>query len=329
MSLALPWLAPLTERLQAARRLGRFPPALLIQDQPGAGGNWLADFAARTALCESEQAPCGECRSCQRFASNQHPDLLRVGLEEDSRQIRIEQIRELTAGLVLTSHGHGVTVAILTPADAMNTHAANALLKTLEEPRAGVSLILVTQVPSRLPATIRSRCQKLVVRRPTLTEALAWLRQERGAGDWEAILEVLGPAPLAAAEQDPAAFTRLRRESWEALRDLRGPQPPAIPPLAERWAKAPDLPLRLLCLENWLTLLLDAHCGSRAAAAKLPTGAHLQGGASVINMASLFQHLERLHDIRRLQGTPVNMALALEQLLWQWRRGPDQPRGLG
>ncbi len=84
-----------------------------------------------------------------------------MGPLEDSRQIRVEQIRELSEQLALTAHGGGATVALIAPADAMNANAANALLKTLEEPRAGVTLLLVASVPSRLPATILSRCQSL------------------------------------------------------------------------------------------------------------------------------------------------------------------------
>ncbi len=91
---------------------------------------------------------------------------MRVSLVEESRQIRIEQVRELADELALTSHQGGYKVGILTPADALNRFAANALLKTLEEPPARTLLILVATQPSRLPATILSRCQRLRVRAP-------------------------------------------------------------------------------------------------------------------------------------------------------------------
>src|SRR6185437_5929052 len=163
-----PWLAGPLAHLRRARSAGRFPAALLIQDQPGAGGAALARFAVRLALCRSAQPPCGQCRDCRQLAAAQHPDYLHVAPMEESRQIRVEQIRELAELLALSAHAGAATVALSEPADAMNANAANALLKTLEEPRAGVSLLLVTAVPSRLAATILSRCQRLRVPRPSM-----------------------------------------------------------------------------------------------------------------------------------------------------------------
>ncbi len=155
----------------------------LIHEAPGAGGEWLALWAARLVLCEHpERAPCGQCRACRRVLARAHPDLSFLGLEEDSKQIRIEQVRELSAELALTSHGGGYKVAIVTPADALNRFAANALLKTLEEPPARTLLILVVTQPSRLPATVLSRCQRLRVRAPQRAQSLAWLEAARGPG---------------------------------------------------------------------------------------------------------------------------------------------------
>src|SRR5450631_1062843 len=96
--------------------------------------------------------PCGHCRDCRLFLASQHPDFITVAPIEDSKLIRIEQIRELTEQLTLTAHGGGATAVLIAPADTLNANAANALLKTLEEPRPGVTLLLVASVPSRLPA---------------------------------------------------------------------------------------------------------------------------------------------------------------------------------
>ena len=118
------------------------PHALLIHEAPGTGGDWLAAWGAALVLCErGNSAPCGECSGCRRVASLHHPDVSWVRPLEESRQIRIEQVRELSAELALTSHGGGYKVAILTPADALNRFAANALLKTLEEPPARTLLL--------------------------------------------------------------------------------------------------------------------------------------------------------------------------------------------
>ena len=155
----VPWLSSQMEQLRRARLAGRFPTGLLIADRRGAGGLWLAHYAAQVALCRGESPPCGQCRECRQFLSSQQPDFTIVGPIEDSKYIRVEQIRELTSELSLTAHGGQAPAGgAVHPADAMNANAANALLKTLEEPRAGLTLILVTESPARLPATVLSRC---------------------------------------------------------------------------------------------------------------------------------------------------------------------------
>ncbi|MGB6605065.1 MAG: hypothetical protein WBE65_12310, partial [Steroidobacteraceae bacterium] len=198
-----PWIAPAAAALTRAQRAGRLPHALLIHEAPGAGGDWLALWAARLALCERPgEAPCGICTGCRRAAALLHPDLMRITPLEESRQIRIEQVRDLAAELALTSHAGGYKVGILTPADALNRFGANALLKTLEEPPPRTFLVLVATQPSRLPATVLSRCQRLPVRAPSRAEAVAWLVDTRGPGDWAAALAVVGEAPFLLASAD-------------------------------------------------------------------------------------------------------------------------------
>lgn len=207
------WLVPELKRLQGAFTAGRLPHALLIHEAPGAGGEWLAGWLARMVLCASPaQAPCERCGACQRAAQGQHPDLTFIRPLEDSVQIRIEQVRELGRELALTAHQGGYKVGILSPADSMNRFAANALLKTLEEPPQGTLLILVASQPSRLPATILSRCQRVRVRAPQRAQAIAWLEAARGPGDWDNVLAVLGAGPMAAAGADPAAVAEISAE---------------------------------------------------------------------------------------------------------------------
>lgn len=311
-----PWLAPALERLRRARSLGRFPAALLIQEQRGAGGAALAEFAVRLALCRAPEPPCGQCRDCRQLAVAQHPDFLRVAPLEDSRQIRVEQIRELSEQLALSAHGAGATVALIAPADAMNANAANALLKTLEEPRAGVSLLLLTDSPSRLPPTILSRCQRLVVPPPSRAASLAWLARQAGGAPWEAVLEVIGNAPFEALSLDARAVARLGSETQAALAQLASGQLD-VARTAEAWGRAQSLELRLTCLENWLTSRIDRAARGTAHARELRIGAHLSEAGSDLNMARLLRVLDALHELRRLRLTAINRPLALELLLRQ------------
>ena len=308
------WLEAPMASLQKAHAAQRMPHALLIHDAPGAGGAWLAGWVAQMMLCTgSPPRPCGLCPACVQVQQSRHPDLAAVGLIDESLQIRIDQIRELGRELALTSHQGGYKLAILDPADALNPFAANALLKTLEEPTADTILILVAVQPSRLPATIVSRCQRSRVSRPTREQSLNWLEANRGAADWGAVLDVIGEAPFAAARLDPGRVAELRTETLRALEEARSGagDPMAI---AERWSRS-ELPLRLACVENWLTQCIERGLAPHPHSTELRSGAHTRAADSVINSRDLFHVLDRVHELKAALNTPMNRSLALESLL--------------
>jgi DNA polymerase III subunit delta' len=314
------WLAPQIEQLQRARSANRFPTGLLIHDERGAGGEALARFAAQLALCREVNAPCGHCRDCRQWLAGQHPDYIEVRPIEESKYIRVEQVRELAQDLSLTSHGGGATVALLIPADSMNANAANALLKTLEEPRSGVTLVLVCSVPSRLPATIVSRCQRLRVSAPTRAASLAWLEQQRGPGPWTAVLDVFGNAPFEALGVNPQELARLKSETDRALNEAALGRM-EVSATADRWgAKGAPFELRLACIETWITARIDEAAAGTRQSSEVRNGAHLSESSSDMNIALLLRVLEGSYELRRLRLTSINRALALEQLLWQLPR---------
>jgi DNA polymerase-3 subunit delta' len=318
-ALNVPWLAPQIEQLRRARAAHRYPSGLLIHDERGAGGDALGRFAAQLALCREPDAPCGRCRDCRMFDVSQHPDFIEVRPIEDSKLIRVEQIRELSEQLVLTAHAGGATVALISPADSMNPNAANALLKSLEEPRAAVTLILVTVTPSRLPATILSRCLRLRIATPARAASVAWLERQRGAGPWATVLEVLGDAPFEALQADPAELARLKAETDRSLSDaLAGRMD--IPGTAERWGRGESLAIRLACLETWITARIDEAVGAARQSSELRSSAHLPESGSDMNIAGLLRLLDGVYELRRLRLTSINRSLALEQLLWQLPR---------
>jgi DNA polymerase-3 subunit delta' len=309
------WLAPQRESLRQARAQGRLPAALLIRDVQGGGGEPLALIAAQTALCREPGAPCGRCAQCQQVLDGRHPDLWQVGPDGDSKQIKVDQVRELGDTLALTGYNSGTSVAILNPAEALNANAANALLKTLEEPRAGVLIVLVASPVSRLPATIVSRCVRMSVRQPARPEALAWLRQQGGEGDWEAVLDVLGAAPLRALSVVPSELLRLRRETRSVLEQALAGRL-EIPAAADRWVKD-AFELRMACAENWVTERLLQQVG---AVPELHTAAHRPMVDSVKNAVGLVRLADALRELANLATTGLNRALAIEQLLWQLAR---------
>jgi len=312
------WLAPQLDSLRRARAAGRLPHALLIQDSPGAGGAQLALWAAQAALCREPGAPCGRCRECERVAARAHPDLWFLEPEEEGKALGVDAVRALSESLALTGHDAEGTAAIIHPADLLTPSAANALLKTLEEPRPGVLIVLVTAISARLPATVLSRCQRMRVQPPTRAACLAWLRERRGEGDWEAALDVLGNAPLWALESDPAQLRALRDETESQLEGaLAGALD--IPPAAERWAQRGGFELRLLCAENWVTRRMAAWTADGRALTEVHTGAHLPAANYSMNIRGLIRLMDALYELRRLATTTINKSLAVEQLLWQLR----------
>lgn len=194
----LPWHADTWRRLMKAR--ARLPHALLLHGQEGLGKGMFALRLARALLCErpTDQGACGGCHGCHLVDAGNHPDLLRVTLEEERTAITVEQIRALTDFLGLKPHSASHKVVLVMPAELMNLNAANALLKLLEEPPLGSVFVLVSSRPGRLPATIRSRCAKVVFRAPAVSMAGPWLAARIGRVDNEALVAA-GGAPLLAA----------------------------------------------------------------------------------------------------------------------------------
>ena len=307
-----PWLEPQLQQLRAAFTAGRMPHALLVHESPGAGGELLAYWAAQLVLCTQPQnAPCGQCAGCRHARERHHPDLLTVAPLGDSAQIRIEQVRELTADLALTAHQGGYKVGVISPADGMNRFAANALLKTLEEPSSATLLVLVASVPSRLPVTIASRCQRLRVPTPQRSAAVAWLAAERGPADWAAVLEVLGDAPLIAATVEPAAVIATAAETRRELDELalgRGDAGSS----AEQWTRS-ELPLRLGCFEKWLTDRIRAELTGTAALPEVRASTH--PGAVALTIKGAFELLDAVRELRSSFDVPINRGVALEALL--------------
>lgn len=308
------WLGTEITKLRGAFAARRLPHALLIHEAPGAGGEWLAGWVARMVLCSNPmEAPCERCASCQRTAHGQHPDLAVVRPLEASTQIRIEQVRELAAELALTAHQGGYKVGILSPADSMNRFSANALLKTLEEPSQGTLLMLVASQPSRLPATILSRCQRVRIRVPERSEAVAWLEATRGPGDWAQVLAVLGAAPMAAAAADPAAVAEIATDVRRALEEAAGGGGDPVA-TAERWARS-ELPLRLVCVENWLTERIRGHVRAGPHFTEVRPGTHSRGQGESLDLRQLFGLLDALRELKSSFDAPINRGLALESLL--------------
>lgn len=203
--------------------LARLPHALLIHGPAGVGKLAMAQELVQLLLCEApgtKTTACGRCEGCHWFTAGTHPDLRWVqpesyrnedGTGEDdgprdrakaakpSAEIKVDDVRELGAFLNIGSHRAKRRIALIHPAESMNLHAANSLLKGLEEPPSGAMFILVSHRPARLLPTIRSRCVPIPVSLPDRKAAQSWLKAE-GVNEAPRWLAFSGGAPLRALE---------------------------------------------------------------------------------------------------------------------------------
>lgn len=236
----LPWHSELWLDLSSLLLQKRLPHALLLAGGAGIGKRWFARALIAYGLCEKPSGyACGQCRSCVQLAAGSHPDAALLspdghrglaiseqswneqGLaywqpEEDRkrRDIAIDAARSLMSKLDLGSHYGRGRYTLIEPADSLNTSSVNALLKTIEEPPAGMQLLLVTERAQALPATLRSRCQRIRFATPDAEAAQAWMAAE-GVRDAEALAYAHG-APLRALALQADEGVVLRRE-WEGL----------------------------------------------------------------------------------------------------------------
>ena len=213
----LPWQEGTWSRIEAMLEAGRPPHGLLLHGPGGIGKRRLAARIAAAILCGGPgsgpgSGPCGACRSCHLLGAGSHPDFLRIEPGEGEAVIPIGSVRDLIDRFTLTAER--ARVAVIAPAEAMNQAAANAFLKTLEEPAGNATFILASDAPGRLPATVRSRCRKMAVPAPARGEALAWLETKANPALARHLLDLSGGAPLAALELG-------ERHGEEALAALR------------------------------------------------------------------------------------------------------------
>lgn len=302
-----PWLEAPTQRFEARLARGQIPQAILIHGPEGVGRRKIGlQVAARLLDLHSPDA------------LPTHPDYWVVELEEDARVIKVEQLRKLMQNLGLTSHRSGRKVGLIWPADAMNNHAANSLLKTLEEPAPDTTLVLIAASPSLLPATVVSRCERLRLSTPSLPVALAWLMDQHP--DQAACARALAfsaGAPLTALallEEEGGGRSKLLQQFSDELQQIKD-RSLAPTTLARTWAKRDaGLCLRWLYLHTAELLRRELgwieSSGSGPMPLKMPT--------SPLNMQEYSGHLEKIMDAQRLKDRSLNQELVFADLLMWW-----------
>jgi DNA polymerase III subunit delta' len=325
----LPWQRDIVASLLLRR--AQWPHALLVTGPAGIGKRILAQSLARALLCEAPLAggaACGACASCRYVAAAQHPDLRTLepvetdddGEAKNVEWISVDRIRALTRWAAITSHRGGAKVALIVPAERMNEAAANALLKTLEEPPDGTCLLLVSHLPGRLPATIASRCQRIVAPHPTHAEARAWLVQQ-GMDDPDAALAQAHDAPLRAFALADGEY-QAERSAW--IRAFATPAKLEVAGMGARIdaASRDQRRDRLAGVVDWLlgwcADLARVHAGGRPAENVAFEGP-LRELAQSVAPPALFRYHRQLLRQRAMLAHPLSPRLVAEALMIDYR----------
>lgn len=294
-----PWQLPLMQAFQQAIALNRLPHAILLHGTKGLGKGHFASLMAQTILCEQAIA-CNLCRSCQWFQAGTHPDFQRLQPEEVGKAIKIDAVREVLVWLSLSAER--AKVLILAPAQQLNKASSNALLKSLEEPNANTTLILIAEQPASVLATLRSRCQLWPMPMPSLAQSQAWL-MDQGISD-EGYLPHSGP--LAWVEQVKTGALAGQQVFDQALRDFLSRHLP-LAKFSKEIQKLPILVALNSLLSYWQSAFAQALTQRDCASAQ-----------------TYSQQLTYLLDLKRLheQGANLNWPLQWDAFLCRIRGMP-------
>lgn len=333
MNKLYPWQTDEWARLQELRK--RLPHGLLFRGSKGIGKLDLAVSFAQSLLCQCLDVSghaCNDCPSCHWFAQGTHPDYRLLQPEamdaesadneesrpasgkKPSKQISVDQIRSLADFIGLSAHQGGRRVVIVHPAEAMNTNAANALLKSLEEPPEGLLFMLVSHKPQQLLPTILSRCLSFPLPVPDTALVLKWLKEQGVEQPADALAES-GYAPLLAAQTDQQLGGE---ERDRLLRAVRQPGDMDVFGLADALQKIEQV-LVVQWLQQWSYDLsavkfagrLRYHPGEEAAIKKLVSG------IPALNLARLQGYLQ---TARREAQHTLNPKLFFESLFFTYRQ---------
>ena len=312
---------------QLAQRTGKLPHALLLKGPAGIGKRAFALALAQGLLCEKPLAPlaaCGVCQACHWMSSASHPDfrLLQPEIAEanddaepsDKKKkldISVAKVRSLMNFINISAHRNGAKVVLIQPAEAMNVNAANALLKSLEEPPPDTHFLLVSDRPNVLPATIRSRCQQLALPPPTPAEATQWLA-DNGSTQPELALAQAGGAPVLALELDTPEYWAQRQQFLDGVTSW------AFDPvaLAERFATHP-IPQIINWLQRWTYDLASISLQQALRYNPDRKDALTVTGKRVKSLEILRFHRD-LVLFQRIVNHPLNPRLVLEDLLLRY-----------
>lgn len=298
----LAWQKSQWDLLQKRKAEGNLPHALMFSGVQGVGKYQFASTFAHSLLCS--QNLCQTCKSCKLLQAGYHPDLLIIS-PEDNKVIKVDNIRAIVDFVNHSPHISSRKVVIINAADKMNLNAANALLKTLEEPNKKITLILVTHQPMSLPATVRSRCQTIKFAVPSRKLALDWLRSKNiSSDDAKLLLQFAHGAPLKVVDFVADDLLSLRKEIFQEFCDLLH-EKIALPTLSQAWSKL-DVAQILFHLTSWVQDIIRIKSATIDALCNTDFAEQLKNFAGKYSTQYLFEFYDKLIAAQKLLQSSCN-----------------------
>lgn len=321
-----PWQRQQWRRMLAQFRADRLAHSTLLWGESGLGKIEFVSSFSGLMLCRQPTAEraCGNCKSCLLVKNSSHPDLQLLAPEAGSKEIKIDQVRAVTEFINRTSHAGGAKIVIIDQAHRLNNSAANALLKTLEEPSNHSYLFLITELPSRLKPTIRSRCQRLQFTAPVTEICRGWLLERLPADVVDSVAPAAGNRPLLALELAASGTVASRQEFIAALTALsRARMPIQVPVnLAIKMGESAAIEYLLWISSILIKCVLTAAVPSAGEESSVDLCSVFS--AAVISSrdlaVALLRYQQELSTARKqlMSAANPNPQLIMESLLWQW-----------
>lgn len=315
--------------LRRALAHDRLAHAYLFHGEESIGKRLTAVRLSQAILCEgmvqpSDADPCGTCRACRQVESRTHPDFLVIEPDREAAnpQIKIDQIREIEQQMIYRPLIGSLKVTVIDEADRMTIGAANALLKTLEEPPAHSLFVLVTSKPLALPATVRSRCQLLRFAAPARTQIEAALILRRNIPPAEARFLAL----LYGGKLGKALSTDLKQahDEQQEFATLVAPHTlksvTALLGTAETFAKSDRGPEALAWLSRWLRdVIVVGAGGDPDSTLTSESGGSQRHPPADLDLDGLLELFDQIETLQRQATRNLNLQLALETILLRLR----------
>jgi DNA polymerase-3 subunit delta' len=278
---------------------------------------------------------CGVCKDCRLFSTNTHPDIRLINTNEDEldknkvEQVKVDDVREINQFMTLSRQQGIYKIVCINYAETMNVNAANALLKTLEEPPQNSILFLISHRADALLPTIKSRCQIWKFNLPNEAQSLAWLSQQKvgqqkSDDKWQALLKVAGYRPLLALELQKSGLGENRLDFYKDLSQLLQGKIN----ITKVSAKHQDMLLERLVSwqQAWCADLVRCHYENEPVTLENPDiRRSLHSLVGRVDLHLLFRFMDKLIELRRFSSAPLNKRLFVEDMLIRCQEVLEQP----